>query len=810
MRPSYVLPVSLKHVKREDRLRLMNKLGSMSKYLFTLLICVSLLTGCGKQDNRSSKDGSSEPTVNWKEAGFVASEEVTEEQGYWIQEFVPWKHGDTELDSSTEELVFKNVSPTCTSDGKIYRLNAVINPPDALAVRWILGVYDTEKMESSVREIHHEQLGLDRQQEIGFLVDMAVIDDSNFIFQWAEIGQNEQMMFHQSNTRMIYSDLKGNITEADLWDKYLQEGIAEEEYYGNPVYPEGYCVCDGEGNTYVKSEKKEDAYTKVFAFDRNGQVVMEYQCGEEQGIEEPMRMEGGEPVFPVYDYHEKTYTFVWLDTSTKTVRNLGQMNSSKQIERFYGSQGNTVYYKVGEGIVQWNIRSGDRRLVFHFQQNGLPRGYESMLVLRKDAPPVIRMYRNKGEQPEDWLIVLSDTKVERDNDVRIADLGSDMLGSQQVSECATIMSRKDLNCLYSYETGGAGTEDFRTKIMAELAAGDGPDILFVSEDDMEILRDKGLLADLREYLSQDTLDQLLPGVIEMGTREEQLVGLAGNVMALGLAVSRDVWKQDTWTLEDVISLMESGRLESSLYYTGMDTYFSTYAVQNWLMEYCLENSFLIDWEKRQSHFQDERLIQLLDLTDRGGKSGTDESGTWLGEGNRIALFTIGSESGILKMVTRVEKENGFCVGFPTNGSCGNYLEASGMIVVNANSNKKKEIAEYLENFFGEEIQGLCKRGMYTNLSVCKLTGEEASSVEVEGLSEEEREQLEKERAQAEADRRLAEAFLESCVPAPRQYPELNRIIEEELGAMAEGDKDARQVAEIIHKRIQIFLDEGYS
>ena len=132
-----------------------------------------------------------------------------------------------------------------------------------------------------------------------------------------------------------------------------------------------------------------------------------------------------------------------------------------------------------------------------------------------------------------------------------------------------------------------------------------------------------------------------------------------------------------------------------------------------------------------------------------------------------------------------------------------------MLVVNANSNKKKEIAEYLEHFLGEEIQGLCEEGIYRNLSVCKLTSREESPLETEGLTEEEREQLEKERAQAEEDRKLAEAFLESCVPAPRQYPELNQILEEELGAMAEGDKDAGQVAEIIHKRIQVFLDEGY-
>ena len=251
----------------------------MRKILVALLICVSMLTGCGKTDGDSQE---AEPTVNWKENGFVASEEVTEEQGYWIQEFIPWKYDDVEVDTSTEELDLIDWDSTCTCDGKIYRLNAVRNPPDALAVRWILGVYDTERMENSVREISYEQLGLERQQEIGFLVDMAVVDDTSFLFQWSEIGQNEQMMWHQTDTRMIYSDLKEDITAIALWDAYLQEGIAEEEYYSGPVLPQGYCVCDGEGNTYVKSGEQENVYTGLHVFDRTGQVIMEYECGDNQ------------------------------------------------------------------------------------------------------------------------------------------------------------------------------------------------------------------------------------------------------------------------------------------------------------------------------------------------------------------------------------------------------------------------------------------------------------------------------------------------------------------------------------------------
>ena len=136
---------------------------------------------------------------------------------------------------------------------------------------------------------------------------------------------------------------------------------------------------------------------------------------------------------------------------------------------------------------------------------------------------------------------------------------------------------------------------------------------------------------------------------------------------------------------------------------------------------------------------------------------------------------------------RVQKENGTFIGFPTDGFCGNYLETKGMLVVNANSDKKEEISRYLENFLGADIQGLCKKGIYQNLSICKNSFADENLGETESL--------------------LAKKFLESCVPAPRQYPELNRIIEEELGAMAAGDKDARQVAEIIHKRVQMYLDE---
>ena len=91
-------------------------------------------------------------------------------------------------------------------------------------------------------------------------------------------------------------------------------------------------------------------------------------------------MESGELVFPVLDPHEENYTFLWPDTSTGEMRKLGQLSSSQQIEKLYGMQGNSVYYQVREGIIQWDVQSGKRSLVFNFQENGVPMGYKTMYL----------------------------------------------------------------------------------------------------------------------------------------------------------------------------------------------------------------------------------------------------------------------------------------------------------------------------------------------------------------------------------------------------------------------------------------------
>lgn len=778
-----------------------------------LLLSAVLLAGCSS-NHSSLAESDAADTTTWKTAGFAVSKDIEDRQELWVTEFIPWTHEDVILKDETEDLFTLFWDPPCRILGeKIYRLNTVCNPPVAKATRWILEIYDTAAMNSDVREFSYEQL---EQAASGncYLTAMDLVDEDNFVFQWEIWETDADQMISQTTSRMIYADLQKDSHAVDLWDIYLEKGIAQEGSSPYLLLGAGYCICDGAGNTYQKAGMGKFGYTRLYVMDREGAVILEYEGEPEQIIEEPMRVESGELIYPVYDMKESCYYFIWPDTETGEMRLLGTMDASmRSIKQLLGMQGSLIYYETAEGIVTWDIKSGARTLIFNYQENGIPRIFQTMLVFRNEQPPLLRLYRSSEEGVEDWLAPLSYEPVQRENTLRVANvvnLKDDVVSSKQVSECAGLASRKDMNHTYFYQAADQDADAFRTQIMAELMAGKGPDLLYVTRSDMALLQELGLLADLRELIPAETLDDLWPGVISMGTLDGQLVGLPGNIKsAKGLAVAGDTWSEDTWQLEDIISLMEEGRLENAVYYPGPDFYFAPLATARLLLEYSLADSFLIDWEHRESRFEDERFVRLLEITKDSRDDLSDDSESWFHGGKSLALVDYGSYTQMNHFDVISDREGGRYVGFPTQGGSGNYLEASGMLVVTVNAKDTKGIEAYLEYFLGDQIQDICQN--HTELANPVLSVRRFHEDEIE-LSPEGEYLWRGERLSVLEDGstslQRAISFLESCVPAPALHPELMKIISEELEAFYAGDKSARQTAEIIDGRIQVYLDEG--
>lgn len=781
-------------------------------YLLLLCGCVVCLAGCEKEDAGAKPREQPASPADWKQEGFAVSGAVEEEQEFWVREFIPWGHEEVVIDPETEELSDRFLLEAGTLDGKVYRLNAVTTDSFLDVNRWILEIYDTTDMRATVREFTPGELGQEEGM-ICFLADMDLVDPENFVFQWVEMERSGEGMIHWTADRMLYSSLRGDVTATDLWNACVEKGILQEEYTEYILLPSGHCVCDGEGNIYIKAGQTDYGYNRLAVFDREGSLLLEYQGSPEQALEEPLRTESGEMIYPVYDMRQRRYDFLWADVQNREMKLLASFDSVRCIRQMYGMRGNDIYYEVSEGIVKWDIASGRRTLLFSYRENGIGSGYETgyqtMLVFREGQPPLLRLYRAlRDEPPEDWLAPLSGEAVTREEAVRVVDLTGGGMGSSQVAECAAYASRRDLNREYTYKSAPQGqmAEEFRTRVMAELTAGEGPDILYVSRADMKILHDAGVLLDLRELIPEETLEDLLPGVIGLGTLDGELAGMAGGCHAVGLAVSGDVWEGETWTLEDFTSLVEEGMLEGGIYYPGMETYYAPFATARSFTERTLGNSFLIDWENGECHFEDERYIRFLEAVRIDRESLDVMPRTWLKGGKRAANFTIASESGICDVGSFMESEGGRYVGFPTEGEAGNYLSAWGVIAVNANTGKTEAVLAFLESFLGEKIQDLNRNLFNPSLSVRKLSLDEIEQDEEGKYFWHGEEVTVFEDGTTSIHR--AKEFLESCVAEPMVDPGLSRILYEELEALyLDPARNPGDVADIIDRRVQTYLNE---
>ena len=765
-------------------------------WLGILYLCLSgllCLGGCGKETVPNiGMTGKAETSADegWKVTGLPVSDKVGEETALWAARYDRWPHEDIHYDPSTEKEPSERNAIVLGE--QIYRC-CYVSPQEGNEGRGrdILEIYDVLSGESSVTELDGELLGAGD----GFIASMYVAEPGKYVFR----------ILDEQVNKIVYSDLGEQTQVMDVLPVCQEKGIADQLC--------NECICDSEGNTYIRDSR----WQELYIFGRDGGLLMEYQGEKGDNIRAPFTMPSGELIFPIYNSEEKVCRLVWFDTEQKKEHIVSSFESYP-IESVYGVQGSDIYYEAWEGIVKWDISSGDRVLVYHFDQDCISRMYRTMLVLREGQPPVLRMYGTVNKETEDWLVALSAEEPEPGEVIRIAGLvqpGATMFDGKSA---AGAMSRKYRNTGFVYESyenadqinyqsafDSSYLEDYRTRIFAELAAGGGPDIMLVSLQDMRLLQEQGYLLDLRSVLSEESLNRILPNVLEMGTVDNTLVGLAPAVQVTTAITMKSIWDQDTWTLEDVLDLMDTGE------FTGVmcqgTSRFAPQAVIKLLTGFGLMDSSLVDWETGKSYFDSDHFIRLLHVVKACSDIPWNQE-TWLGTGGcPMQLAGLGISS-INEFYDQYGED--YCVvGVPSIAGNGNYISCGGVLAVNRKLSDPEAAAAFFEYLLGEEIQD--SKRMISEKSILKVSAEDIEYREEGG---------ERKAYWKDHELRIMEggtttfddyaAYLESCVPSPVIAEEdlIKSIVWEEAEAYINGDKSAEEVAGIIHSRVQLYLDEN--
>lgn len=356
------------------------------------------------------------------------------------------------------------------------------------------------------------------------------------------------------------------------------------------------------------------------------------------------------------------------------------------------------------------------------------------------------------------------------------------------------------------------------RTMMEIAAGKGPELMWVNEGDMRTLAEKGVLMDLSGMIPDDLKAELLPGVLQAGTYNGVLVGLAPEVSFYSIVTPDSVWSGDSWTAADVMELVESG--DDWEYPLSLDTRklsAATIFFGFFFDNIDIENSGYVDMEKGISYFNTEEFIRLIEFCRKYGRPGGDgdfgekswdDINQMLNEGKCVAqeLYLY---SGLESFSSQMSSyENCHIVGYPTNAGSGNYVFGEGYLVVNANAVHTDAIQDFIcylldyENQYKVSTSPVRKDVLRDRVVIGPGSIPAVLTVYNGDL-------LKELATKPDGTIYLEEfmAFAESCEPRP-YYPEVIRnILFEELASFWNGDKSAEETAEIIHRRVQLYLDE---
>lgn len=469
-----------------------------------------------------------------------------------------------------------------------------------------------------------------------------------------------------------------------------------------------------------------------------------------------------------------------------------------------------LYYVDDQGnLNRCDIRTGDVEVCLYYPKLGLEESGRSVrIVIGENGEPELLGRRNENTV----ICRLSTEKPETEALRLVSSYGS---FSKYEESCGVSYTQKHLNCPAQLEyleySGESPSEEekeaYWQRSMAELVSGKGADLYYVNKSQMLMLQEKGVLADLSELISEETLEALWPTVLELSTVEGQLVGIGTDLRVNTMMVSDEIWSGDRWTLEEVLDVIEA---HPQMSYPMM---FANYSVidRSRILECLVLRSLrvgaspFLDLQAGSCDFDNPLFIRALEVTgackeqfDYEEVDKLYQEKDWLLVEANIRIDQFADRKNELG-------ENYHVVGYPTEGESGTYCGSAYYWVVNRDTAHMQEAAEFLEELLSyrnqSSLRSPARKDMFLQERLVSFNG--SMAIDWGGGYYKELE------PGPEGDYRFGElrAAWESAVTEQFDTSAIEDIILEEASAYFSGVRDAAATADIIQNRVLLYLKE---
>ncbi|MDE5892856.1 MAG: hypothetical protein K2H45_08045, partial [Acetatifactor sp.] len=288
--------------------------------------------------------------------------------------------------------------------------------------------------------------------------------------------------------------------------------------------------------------------------------------------------------------------------------------------------------------------------------------------------------------------------------------------------------------------------------------------------------------------------------------------------------SNKVWSESSWNAEELVSAVNAADLEGCPFMqmgVGLDGGSIFFVV---FLRDPAETPFL-DLEQGTANFDCEEFTDMLELCKQFGDQRSwedkmreqlslDERNRLLREGKTAGeiLYLYGGLDAYSSIAERYGDE-GHIVGFPMESGSGCYVDSYsyGYLVVNAQTKYKEEIRKFFAQVLDYDNQFETNGGT-VRMDVIRNSVEYDEWLQTDVMlrsNDKDRPVHMQIAVKPDGTSYLEEylAFVENCEPVPYWPQDIRSIIVEEISPFFEGKKSAAEVADVIQRRVQLYLDE---
>lgn len=604
-----------------------------------------------------------------------------------------------------------------------------------------------------------------------------------------------------------YNQKKEQVFQKDYPDTHISiqdsasiAGIVASEE-GNLCFysPDGLLIfCDESGNL-INSLKLDATGVegiafgprgKAFAFSRSEEMIELYQIDLEEGT-----VKDGDPCasFPVTTFHPQALVFSGYED--------GIYVAAKEGLWLYKPANNTSSLQFSWDDSRLNIDGNKVRSVSRLHSG-------NFLVLLWNPPG------HEGEQAE--IAFLEKSSLPEREVITLGVVGYDYWATEDYIKLYNRQSQdREVKLIRYGDPDGYGRDavlEGVTQLNLALAKGEGPDLIDLTNISAEGMAANGFLEDLEGYFQESRTvakEDILEQVWQAGMINGKMSGVIPS-FSISTLISKNPEQKVGWTVEEALSLSKGKDWDYLLEYMKPIQLYDLVVNKN--------SDYFVDYNEGKSYFNSEEFISLLEQLQKidyceeippSYRSWSDgEAEREFMNGNYLLQYAyISNMEDYIGTSQKCGNQISW-VGYPdVKGEPMHRLSASCRIGINSSSDHKEGAWAFLEFLLSDAIQNQKKADDLGRFPVRKdafenflvnnsywKPGDRVNSMY---------------RQPEEADFQAVRDIVKyGKFHRRNDYNDpIDIILDEEGSAFLEGDSTAKETANNIHRRVQLYLDE---